>query len=213
MTVIRQEDFIASVARRAAVHQLLPPGGLHHQPGSGLRERAVPCRQGRHGADPHQQPHVRRGPPAHLPGHGHRQCLRQGRHGRALRGGSRRRSHSTCRRWSTKACAAPISILTTSCAPRSRPTRRARAKTPKTTRPPPSPSNWSTAIRSTSPSRPRAAGPKPKASSSCSIPPIPSWSGCSKPCPPWAPDGARPACSASASAARRRKPCCWPSSR
>ena len=31
------------------------------------------------------------------------------------------RSRSTCSRWSTRACAAPISTPTTSCAPRSRP--------------------------------------------------------------------------------------------
>jgi fumarate hydratase class I len=38
------------------------------------------------------------------------------------------------------------------------------------------------------------------------------WSGCSKPYPPWAQAGARPACSASASEERRRRRCCWPSS-
>ncbi len=42
----------------------------------------------------------------------------------------------TCRRWWTKACAAPISIPTTSCAPASWPTPRARARTPATTRRP-----------------------------------------------------------------------------
>jgi hypothetical protein len=41
-----------------------------------------------------------------------------------------------CSKWSTKACAAPISIPTTSCAPACRPTRPANASTPKTTRRP-----------------------------------------------------------------------------
>jgi fumarate hydratase class I len=33
------------------------------------------------------------------------------------------------------------------------------------------------------------------------------WTGCSRPCPPWAPAGARRACWASASAARPKRPC------
>ena len=118
MTVIRQEDFIAQRRRRAAVHQLLPPGRLHHQPGQGLRARAVSRRQRRHRADPHQQPHVRRGPPAHLPGHGHRERLRQSRHGCPLRARRRAKADGPAGAWSTRACAAPISTPTTSCAPR-----------------------------------------------------------------------------------------------
>jgi len=39
-----------------------------------------------------------------------------------------------CKRWSTKACAAPISTPTTSCAPAFSPTPQARAPTPATTR-------------------------------------------------------------------------------
>ena len=72
--------FYCQRRRRAAIHQLLPSRRLHHQPGQGLRARTVPRRQGRHRADPHQQPHVRRGPSPHLPGHRHRQRLRQARH-------------------------------------------------------------------------------------------------------------------------------------
>ena len=72
---------------RVAVHQLLPPGGLHPLARRGLRARAVARGARRHGADPHQQPHVRRGPSPHLPGHGHRERLRQAGHGRALRAG------------------------------------------------------------------------------------------------------------------------------
>ena len=45
------------------------------------------------------------------------------------------RRRSICREWPTKACAAPISIPTTRCAPPCRPTRRARARTRATTRP------------------------------------------------------------------------------
>jgi fumarate hydratase, class I len=32
MTIIRQEDLIRQRSRRAAIHQLLPPGRLHRQP-------------------------------------------------------------------------------------------------------------------------------------------------------------------------------------
>ena len=57
---------------------------------------------------------------------------------------------------------------------------------------------------------PKVEAPKPKANSSCSPPPIPLSNGCSKPSPPWAQDGAHPACSVSASAAPRKKPCSSP---
>ncbi len=50
--------------RRAAVHQLLPPGRLHRPPGARLRRRAKPGRQGRDRADPHQLEDVRRRPAA-----------------------------------------------------------------------------------------------------------------------------------------------------
>ncbi len=52
------------------------------------------------------------------------------------------RSRWTCSRWWTRACAAPISTPTTSCARRFWPTRPARARTPKTTRRRWSTSNW-----------------------------------------------------------------------
>ncbi len=68
----------------------------------------------------------------------------------------------TCRKWSTKAFAALISIPTTSCALRSTPTPPASAPTPKTTRPPSSTSNSSAATPSRSPSLPRAEAPRPK---------------------------------------------------
>ena len=40
----------------------------------------------------------------------------------------------------------------------------------------------------------KGAAPKQNRSSSCSTPPTPSWTGCSKPYRPWARGGARPAC-------------------
>ncbi len=98
--------------RRAAVHQLLPPGRLHRPPGARLRARAEPGGEGRDRADPDQLAHVRRGPPADLPGHRHRQRVPEDRHGRALRG--LHRQHSTTP--STKACAAATSTPTTRCA-------------------------------------------------------------------------------------------------
>ena len=52
------------------------------------------------------------------------------------------------RRWSTRACAAPTLTPTTSCAPRSSPTRCSRAGTPATTRRPWSTWSWCRATRS-----------------------------------------------------------------
>ena len=71
--------------RRAAVHLLLPSGGLHPRARARLRARAVAGGQGRHRADPHQLAHVRRGPPPDLPGHRHRQRVPENRHEGALR--------------------------------------------------------------------------------------------------------------------------------
>ena len=85
-TTIRHADFVDSIAARAAVHQLLPPGRLHRPPGARLRARAEPGGEGRDRADPDQLEHVRRRPAADLPGHRHRQRVPEDRHGRALRG-------------------------------------------------------------------------------------------------------------------------------
>jgi len=62
---------------RPAVHLLLPPDGLHSRARRGLRGRAGPGGEGRDRADPDQQPDVRRGASADLPGHRHRQRVRQ----------------------------------------------------------------------------------------------------------------------------------------
>ena len=85
MTVIRQEDFIASVAGALQYISFYHPVDYITQPRPRLRARAVARRPGRHRPDPHQLPHVRRGPSPHLPGHRHRHRLRQSRHGRPLR--------------------------------------------------------------------------------------------------------------------------------
>jgi hypothetical protein len=54
---------------------------------------------------------------------------------------------------------------------------------------------------------------KPSPSSPCSTRPT-TWStGCCTRSRKWVPAGARPASSASASAARRKRPCCWPRNR
>ena len=161
MSVIRQEDFIASVAGALQYISYYHPVDYITSLAKRLRARAIARRQGCHGADPHQQPHVRRGPSPHLPGHRHRQRFRQGRHGCPLRGRARREP-STCRKCATKAYAAPTSIPTTSFAPRCWPIPQARARTPRTTPPPSSTSNWSAATPSKSPSRPRAAARRPK---------------------------------------------------
>ena len=69
--------------------------------------------------------------------------------------------------WSTRACAAPTSIPTTSCARRSSPIRRARGRTRRTTRRRSSTSSSSPATPSRSRSRPRAAAPRTSRSSRC----------------------------------------------
>jgi fumarate hydratase class I len=69
--------------------------------------------QGRDRADPHQLPDVRRGASPDLPGHRHR--------GVFLKVGMDVRWDATmsCRRWSTRACAAPTCTPRTCCARRS----------------------------------------------------------------------------------------------
>jgi fumarate hydratase class I len=59
----------------------------------------------------------------------------------------------------------------------------------------------------------KGGGSEAKSSSPCSTRPIRSWTGCSRPCRPWAQAGARRACSASASAVPPRRRCCWPRKR
>ena len=92
-------------------------------------EASRPGGEGRDRADPDQQPDVRRRASADLPGHRHRQRVRQW--GRTA--GSRLDAQR-CRRSSMKACAAPISTPRTSCAPRSSPIPPSPAATPRTTR-------------------------------------------------------------------------------
>ena len=105
MTAIRQEDFIQSVADALQFISYYHPLDYIQALGARLRGGGIARRQGRHRADPDQLAHVRRGPPADLPGHRHRRGVRQGRHGRALG----RRDDVAVRRWSTRACAGPTS--------------------------------------------------------------------------------------------------------
>ena len=74
MTVIRQEDFIASVAGALQYISYYHPVDYITSLAKAYEKEQSPAAQGRHGADPHQQPDVRRGTPAHLPGHGHCEC-------------------------------------------------------------------------------------------------------------------------------------------
>ena len=114
MASIKQEDFIQSVADALQYISYYHPGRLHPEPRRRLRARAIAGREGRDRADPDQLAHVRRGPSADLPGHRHRHRVPRDRHGRALG----RRHAWAWRTWPTKACAAPTTIPTTSCAPR-----------------------------------------------------------------------------------------------
>jgi fumarate hydratase class I len=119
----------------------------------------------------------------------------------------------SCRKWSTKASSAPTPTRPTRCAPRCSPIRPARARTPRTTPRPSCTTKSFPATTSKSSARPRAAARKPRPSSPCSTRPTTSSTGSQDRPDRWAPAGARPASSASASAARRKRPCCWPRNR
>ena len=84
MTTIRQEDFIQSVADALQFIRYYHPVDYIRALGARLRARGVAGGEGRDRADPDQLAHVRRGPPADLPGHRHRHRVPQDRHGRAL---------------------------------------------------------------------------------------------------------------------------------
>jgi hypothetical protein len=72
--------------RCAAVHLLLSPAGLHRGARRRVRGRGLAGGEGCDRADPHQFADVRGGPPAAVPGHGHRRRLRQARYRHALGG-------------------------------------------------------------------------------------------------------------------------------
>ena len=117
MTVIKQEDLIQSVADALQYISYYHPADFIKSLTRRLRERAIAGRARCHRAAPHQLAHVRRRPSPHLPGHRHRHRLPQDRHERSVG-----RHHDASKTWSTKACAAPTTIPTTSCAPASSPT-------------------------------------------------------------------------------------------
>ena len=127
MTTIRQDDFIHSVADALQYISYYHPLDYIEALGEAYEAEAVAGGEGRDRADPHQLADVRRGPPPDLPGHRHRRRVRQGRAWTCSGKAPRCRSPT----WSTRACAAPISIPTTRCARRSSPTRRDRAKNTK----------------------------------------------------------------------------------
>jgi Fic family protein len=149
-------------------------------------------------------PHVRRGPSPHLPGHRHRHRLRQGRHGCPLG----RRHHDDVHAADGRRRRPPRLPRPRQQAPRLDPRRpRRQAQEHRRQHPRRGQLELVKGDKSTSPSPPKAAAPRPNPSSPCSTPPTPSSTGCSRPSPPWAPAGARPACSASASAAPPKRPC------
>ena len=126
MTTIRQDDFIQSIADAFQYISYYHPLDYIQALGAAYEREEVAGGEGRHRPDPDQLAHVRRRPPADLPGHRHRRWCSS-------------RSAWTCagtpswssRKWSTKACAAPTTTRTTSCAPRCWPTRPASAPTRK----------------------------------------------------------------------------------
>ena len=85
MTVIRQEDFIASVAGALQYISYYHPVDYITSLAAAYEREQSPAAQGCDGADSHQQPHVRRGAQAHLPGHGDCDGVCEGGHGCALR--------------------------------------------------------------------------------------------------------------------------------
>ena len=84
MTVIREDDFIQSVADALQYISYYHPVDYIQHLGRAYEREQIAGGEGRDRADPDQLAHVRRGPPADLPGHGHRHRVPQGRHGRAL---------------------------------------------------------------------------------------------------------------------------------
>ena len=86
MTIIRQEDFIASVAAALQYISYYHPVDYITSLAKAYEREESPAAQGCDGADSHQQPDVRRGAQADLPGHGDCDGVSEGGHGRALRG-------------------------------------------------------------------------------------------------------------------------------
>ena len=140
--VIREDDFVQSVADALQYISYYHPAGLHRASRARLRARAVAGGEGRDRPDPDQLADVRGGPPADLPGHRHRQRVPEGGHGPAA--GTRAR--------------APQELVDegvrrgylrprTGCGPRSSPIPLFTRKTPATTRRPSCTSSWSPATR------------------------------------------------------------------
>ncbi len=107
MTVIRQEDFIASVAGALQYISYYHPVDYITNLARAYELEQSPAAKDAIAQILINSPHVRRGPPPHLPGHRHRHRLRQSRHGRPLGSHDRRARMMTSRRWSTRASAAP----------------------------------------------------------------------------------------------------------
>ena len=84
MTVIRQEDFIASVAGALQYISYYHPVDYITSLAKAYEREESPAAQGCDCADSHQQPHVRRGAQADLPGHGDCDGVCEGGHGCAL---------------------------------------------------------------------------------------------------------------------------------
>ena len=204
MATIKQDDFIER-RRRAAVHQLLPSGRLH-QPRRGLRARGVARRQ-----DAMAQILIN----SRMCAEGHRPiCQDTGivtsssRSAWTCAGTARRCSvddmvNEGVRRAYLRSGQQAARLD-------ARRSRRRAQEHRATTRP-----------RGPRGARARRQGRRDRRgegrrlreqdrSSSCSTRPTRSSTGCSRPCRPWAPAGARRACSASASAAPPKRRCCWP---
>ena len=117
MAIIKQDDLIQSIADALQYISYYHPVDYITNLARAYELEAVPRRQRRHGPDPHQLAHVRRGPPPHLPGHRHRHHLRQGRHGRPAGTAQRQPRHPDLQQHvRRRASAAPTSTPTTSSA-------------------------------------------------------------------------------------------------
>ena len=84
MTVIKQDDLIASVADALQFISYYHPVDFIQAMHKAWQREQNTGGEGRDRADPDQLAHVRAGPPPDLPGHRHRDRVRDGGHGRAL---------------------------------------------------------------------------------------------------------------------------------
>ena len=208
MIVIRQEDFIASVAGALQYISYYHPVDYITSLAKAYEREQSPAARDAIAQILDQQPHVRRRPPPHLPGHGHRKRICEAGHGCAVRRAFRRQPFG----WSAgdgRRRRAPRLSRSRQQAARFCPGR-SRGRAQKHQRQYAGLRHGRTRARQHGRSHGRRQGRR--IGSEIEVHHAESRrtrssSGCSRPCPRWARAGARRAFWASASAARQRRRC------